>query len=86
MGVGGGGGGNVWSSRTSWCFMLVQSRYTLTVQALWLVLSISPIHAWEWTIIQPREGEGVELLYSFLVASHFSNQDELLLCRPFGLF
>ena len=43
-------------------------------------------HPWEGTTIESKEGEGVELLYSFLVASHFSNQDKLLLCRPFGLF
>ena len=33
-----------------------------------------------------QEAGGVELSYSFLVASHFSNQDKLLLCRPFNLF
>ena len=43
-------------------------------------------HPWEGTTIESKEGEGVKLLYSFLVASHFSNQDMLLLCRPFGLF
>ena len=43
-------------------------------------------HPWEWTTIESKEREGVELLYSFLVASHFSNQDKLLLWRSFGLF
>ena len=47
MGVcvgGGGGGGGGWSSDTPWCLMLLQSRYSLTVQAFWLVLRTSPIH------------------------------------------
>ena len=33
-----------------------------------------------------RGGEIVNVQYSLLVASHFFNQDKLLLCRPFGLF
>ena len=43
--VGGGvWGGAGWSSDTPWCLMLLQSRYSLTVQAFWLVLRTSPIH------------------------------------------
>lgn len=37
-------------------------------------------HPWEGTTIESKEGEGVELLYSFLVASHFSNQDQISSC------
>ena len=32
------------SCDTPWCFMHLQSRYFLTVQALWIVLRTSPIH------------------------------------------
>ena len=53
-----GVGGDVWSSDTPWCFILLQSRYAFTVQALWLVLSISsPIHGRGLPQI-PKRGRG----------------------------
>ena len=60
-----GFGGDMWSSDTPWCFMLLHSRYTLTVQALWLVLSYLLSHPWEGTTIEFKEGDGVESLYFF---------------------
>ena len=47
------------SSDTPWCFMHLQSRYSLTVQTLWLVLRTSPIHV--GGLPSNLGGEGVEL-------------------------
>ena len=62
-----GVGGDVWSSDTPWCFMLLQSRYALTVQALWLVLSISsPIHG-RGLPSNPKRGRGWSCYIPFLL-------------------
>ena len=63
----GGGGWDVWSSDTPWCFMLLQSRYALTVPALWLVLSISsPIHG-SGLPPNPKRGRGWSCYVPFLL-------------------
>ena len=69
MGVGGAGAS---------CFSNHDNPYCAGPLAFFYDLS----HPSECTTIKFREGEGMELLYSFLVASHLSNQDKLLLCRP----
>ena len=62
-----GGGWDVWSSDTPWCFMLLQSRYALTVQALWLVLSISsPIHG-SGLPSNPKRGRGWSCYIPFML-------------------